>query len=158
MLTLPRKEEPPMPSRLVPLVILSLGASFLQIQGASAAVKGADASVVRITIVRTAVTDVVRIRAVAKDLGPDDVVGDSFDVHYQDASGLIVRRERCDLGISPDTPYCEYGEVTVGQRLVTMLKVKIVSEEASVTFCTSYEGATVDPDHSNDCASVSITR
>jgi hypothetical protein len=142
--------------RFVPLLVLVLGASFGQSQAASAGVSAADAAIVRINVVQTDIPDVVRIKAIAKDLGPDDVVNDSFDVHYQDASGFLVRRERCHFGISADTPYCEYGGVTVGERIVTTLKVRIVSTPASVTFCTSYEGTTVDPDHSNDCASVSI--
>jgi hypothetical protein len=147
-----------MPRRSVLLLVLVLGTSLGHARSASAAETGADGAIVRIRVIQTDVPHIVRIRAIAKDLGPDDVVNDSLDVHYQDASGLLVRRERCDFGISPDTPFCEYGDVTVGERIVTTLKVRIVSTAgASVTFCTSYEGTTMDPDHSNDCASMDIT-
>ncbi len=135
---------------LVGIIALVVIAGMPQL--ASAGVITADAAIVHIRVVFTPNPNVVRFRALAEDLGPDNVVGDSFDVHYQDVSGLRVRHEHCGLGISPDTPYCEYGEVTVGERIVTSVKARIVSSTGSITFCTSYEGSTVDPDHSNDCA------
>jgi hypothetical protein len=58
--------------------------------------------------------DNLRITGWGADLGPDPVVGDSLDLTYNNLAGIRLRRQRC-TGVSPDTPFCEFGEVPVGQ-------------------------------------------
>jgi hypothetical protein len=140
------------------LAIVAFGASLVQPQVASASTTTADGAVLRTNVVATSHPGVFVIRARAENLGPDPMTGgtDSFDVHYLDANGMRVRRELCDNGISPDTPYCEYGDAGVGQTFLTKIRAKVTASPASVTFCVTYEGTTVDPDLSNNCMRVTI--
>ncbi len=101
----------------------------------------------------------VKIVAIAANLGPGDLVGDSLDVTYHRLVHLRVLRERCSEGVSPDTPFCEFGEVAAGARVRTIIIARVQAKTlptfARIRFCVSHEAAEdPDPDYSNDCRSV----
>jgi hypothetical protein len=60
--------------------------------------------------------------------GPDAV---ELDTLPQITGGTLVN-EVCDLGISADTPNCEYGEVAPGTRLSTTFVVRVTATHGSV--------------------------
>jgi hypothetical protein len=66
---------------------------------------------------------VVTFREVIRNNGPQTV---EMDTTPQISGGVLVK-EICDKGISPDTPFCEYGDVAPGQSLVTKFKIKVTA-------------------------------
>jgi hypothetical protein len=60
--------------------------------------------------------------------GPDAV---ELDTMPQITGGTLVN-EVCDLGISPDTPNCEYGTVDAGTRLTTKFVVRVTATHGSL--------------------------
>jgi hypothetical protein len=65
---------------------------------------------------------VVTFREVIKNNGPQTV---EMDTGPQISGGVLVD-EVCQ-GVSPDTPFCEYGDVAPGQRLVSKFKIKVTA-------------------------------
>ena len=68
---------------------------------------------------------------------------------------------RCDLGISPDTPFCEYSSLprghTVVSRLVAAMRPRVRSRLVTISASASFENPGVlDPDLSNNSASVQL--
>jgi hypothetical protein len=81
-----------------------------------------------------------------------------LNANVESIRGAEILRQRCQ-GVSPDTPYCEWGFVPVGNTRRMILKVRLTGDPGSravVTVCTDSLGSTIDPDPSNDCAVTSI--
>jgi uncharacterized repeat protein (TIGR01451 family) len=100
----------------------------------------------------------VTFTIVATNNGPDSAP--SLDVYDNSAlQGLQIVTEICDLGISPDTPACEYHDVLPGQTLTTTIVAEIIStgnKTASLTSCVQSEQIINDPNIGNDCATASL--
>ncbi len=92
------------------------------------------------------------------NLGPDDATFVDVDIAIPDS--LRVVSITCDLGISPDGPFCEYSSLPAGATVVSTLiatpqpsatRVRLLTVSASVLF----ENADAfDPDTNNNAASV----
>jgi uncharacterized repeat protein (TIGR01451 family) len=100
----------------------------------------------------------VTFTIVATNNGPDSAP--SLDVYDNSAlQGLQIVAEICDLGISPDTPACEYHDVLAGQTLTTTIVAEVIStgnRTASLTSCVQSEQIINDPNIGNDCATASL--
>jgi hypothetical protein len=101
------------------------------------------------------------------NLGPDDAV--ATDVGFSLPDQLRLVSMTCDLGISPDTPFCEYGSLNAGETVVSILVAKPnlgarkgnpeLTTTASVFFevdCSFDPDCTFDPDLSNNSASITM--
>ena len=94
--------------------------------------------------------------------GPDDAI--FVDTGFQLPDQLVLVEVTCDLGISSDTPFCEYSNLPAGVTVVSKLvakikpvgisKVKKVTVTASIFFETENS---VDPDLSNSSTSVTTS-
>jgi uncharacterized repeat protein (TIGR01451 family) len=95
---------------------------------------------------------------IARNNGPD--TAPSLDVFDNSAlRGLQILAEICDLGISPDTPACEYHDILRGQSLTTKVVAMIVStgsKTASLTSCVQSEVVINDPNGGNNCATATL--
>jgi large repetitive protein len=100
----------------------------------------------------------VTFTILATNNGPD--TAPSLDVYDNSAlQGLQVVEEICDLGISPDTPACEYSNVSPGQTLTTTVIAEIVGDggkTASLTSCVQSEQLINDPNPGNACATATL--
>jgi hypothetical protein len=100
----------------------------------------------------------VTFAILATNNGPDSAP--SLDVYDNSAlQGLQIVAEICDLGISPDTPACEYHDVLPGQTLTTTVVAKIIStgnKIASLTSCVQSEQIINDPNIGNDCGTATL--
>lgn len=90
--------------------------------------------------------------------GPDDATG--VDVTFQMPDQLTMLSMTCDLGISADTPACEYNSLPAGVTLVSTMTAtpnsaaRTAGRRATVAAVASFEVTTeVDPDLSNNTAS-----
>jgi hypothetical protein len=70
----------------------------------------------------------VTITEVIRNAGPEAV---EMDTLPQISGGTLVG-EVCDLGISPDTPNCEYGEVPAGTSLTSKFVVRVTATHGSL--------------------------
>ena len=144
---------------ILPL-ILSLATS----QVALAATATSDISLT-LTAHRTGKT--ITYTATMTNLGPDDAV--ATDVGFALPDQLQLVSMTCDLGISPDTPFCEYGTLNAGETVVSVLVAKPLpgaqkgnpefTTTASVFFeidCSFDPDCTFDPNLSNNSASVTM--
>lgn len=149
---------------LVPLLALAMLAVPLTGAASAGSTTGVHADIAVYAAPQLAhahVGDRVTFLAIGKNNGPDDIVNDSMDTHYLHPVGLKVRRERC-IGVSPDTPYCEFGEVDAGGVTVTRVVAQITDPTsaglASLTFCVSHEAA--EPlrgnNPKNDCSTARV--
>ncbi len=100
----------------------------------------------------------VTFTIVATNNGPDSAP--SLDVYDNSAvQGLQIVAEICDLGISPDTPACEYSNVPPGQTLTTTVVAEIVSsgdKTARLTSCVQSEQMINDPNIGNNCGTATL--
>jgi len=71
----------------------------------------------------------VTFTEVTRNNGPETV---EMDALPQITGGTLVE-EVCDLGISPDTPDCEYGDVAPGASLTTKFVVRVTATHGTVT-------------------------
>ena len=71
----------------------------------------------------------VTFTEVIRNNGPETV---EMDTLPQITGGMLVA-EVCDLGISPDTPNCEYGDVAPGTSLTTKFVVRVTATHGTVT-------------------------
>lgn len=149
---------------LVPVLALAMMAIPLSGAASAGSTTGVHADIAVYAAPQLAhahVGDRVMFLAIGMNNGPDDIVNDSMDTHYQDPVGLTVRRERC-IGVSPDTPYCEFGEVDAGGVTVTRVIATITDPTstglASLTFCISHEAAERlrGNDPKNDCSTAVV--
>jgi uncharacterized repeat protein (TIGR01451 family) len=99
----------------------------------------------------------VTLTIVAINNGPDPAP--TLDVTATALQGLQLVDEICDLGVSADTPSCEYRDVQPGQTLTTSVVFEIVStgdKTATLTACVTSEQPINDPTISNDCATATF--
>jgi hypothetical protein len=71
----------------------------------------------------------VTFTEVIRNNGPETV---EMDTLPQITGGTLVE-EVCDLGISPDTPNCEYGDVAPGTSLTTKFVVRVTATRGTLT-------------------------
>lgn len=71
----------------------------------------------------------VTFTEVIRNNGPETA---EMDTLPQITGGTLVG-EACDLGISPDTPNCEYGDVAPGTSLTTRFVVRVTAAHGRLT-------------------------
>jgi hypothetical protein len=71
----------------------------------------------------------VTFTEVIRNNGPETA---EMDTLPQITGGTLVQ-EICDLGISPDTPNCEYGDVAPGTSLTTKFVVRVTATHGTLT-------------------------
>lgn len=123
---------------------------------AAAQLPSADLTILRISGPHTAKPGKgTRFKIVATNLGP---ATSQLDVAVTTSGGLQLDLLQCDLGISPDGPFCEYSNVAPGERRTTLAVATVLSGAGSgaLTACTNNEGQTEDPNSANNCASLTI--
>jgi uncharacterized repeat protein (TIGR01451 family) len=147
--------------RLYSLAFVSAAlAGFVPIAAEAQAVPNVDLAIVSNTanVKHGHVGQHVTFTIIATNNGPD--TAPSLDVYDNSAlKGLQVVEEICDLGISPDTPACEYRNVSPGQTLTTTVIAEIVGasgKTASLTSCVQSEELINDPNSGNDCATATL--
>ena len=98
--------------------------------------------------------------------GPDETTFVDVGFGLPDQFNLVSMT--CDLGISPDTPFCEYSTLKAGQTVVSILVATPIPDvphgnrqftvSAAVSFevdCSFDPNCTFDPNWDNNVASVS---
>ena len=102
------------------------------------------------------VGDEVTFRIVATNNGPEAA---DFNVMWS-SDQLQLVSETCDLGISADTPACEYGTVEPGVTLTTTVVAEVLStgsKLATGTGCmVEFPEVINDPDSANNCADATV--
>jgi hypothetical protein len=147
------------------LVPFLLAAAFIALgpQGAHAqTVPNADLAIISNTpdIRHGHVGQQVNFTIVATDNGPDPVV--SLFVTASSLQNLHLVQEICDLGVSPDTPTCEYSNIQPGQTLTTRVVAEIVGSTdksehvAALEACVSSGEPVNDPDPGNNCVTAKV--
>ena len=91
----------------------------------------ADLGVVSIHANKTSAAHGTRVTftEVIRNNGPETA---ELDTTPQITGGVLVG-EVCDLGISADTPFCEYGDVPPGTSLTTKFIIRVTATHGSVT-------------------------
>src|SRR5690349_12483003 len=144
---------------ILPL-ILSLATSQVALAATST-------SNISLSLVAQRAGNTITYTATMTNLGPQDAV--AVDVGFTLPDQLDLVSVTCDLGISPDTPFCEYSSLNAGQTVVSRLVAKPkpgtqksspeLTTTASVFFeidCSFDPNCTFDPDMSNNAASVTV--
>ena len=145
---------------LAPAVLAVVAAIGLALAAVTAAqpVPTADLAIVSNTanVKHAKVGDDVTFTIVATNNGPDAA---DFNVTYSSPQLLLVH-ETCDLGISPDTPACEYGTVQPGVTLTTTVVAQVLStgsKHGIGTGCmVEQPGFITDPNPQNNCADATV--
>jgi uncharacterized repeat protein (TIGR01451 family) len=103
---------------------------------------------------------VIKFTIVATNNGPD--VAQSLDVadlvDSRRNSGLRFVFERCDQGVSPDTPFCEYSDIAPGETVTTIVNARVIRDHGVVRnrACASSETEVVDTRPGNDCRTTTL--
>jgi uncharacterized protein DUF11 len=155
-----RRSKPIPRRRLTLLAILASAALGLTLAAAAGAqdIPTADLAIVSHTasVKHAKVGDEVTFTIIATNNGPDAV---DFSVMWS-SDQLQLVSETCDLGISADTPNCEYGTVEPGVSLATMVVARVLdtrSKRATSTACmVEQPGFIVDPDPQNNCGDATV--
>ncbi len=117
----------------------------------------ADLKIVRITGPHHAKAGrIVTFKIVATNLGP---ATSQLDVAVTTSDGLELNQLQCDLGISADGPFCEYGNVAPGASRTTLAMATVLAgagTTGTLSACTLNEGQTEDPNPGNDCATITV--
>jgi hypothetical protein len=98
----------------------------------------------------------VTFTILATDKGPDTAPNLFVNATFQ---GLELVEERCDLGVSADTPSCEYSNILPGQIVTTTVIARIAStgsKTAALRVCVSSPDLINDSDASNDCVTATV--
>jgi hypothetical protein len=116
------------------VVLAAMAAGALFAVPAAGQVSGpptADLGVVSITVSRASAPHGARVTftEVIRNTGPETA---ELDTVPQITGGVLVN-EVCDVGVSPDTPFCEYGDVAPGTSLTTKFVVRVTATRGSVT-------------------------
>jgi hypothetical protein len=102
----------------------------------------------------------VTFTIVATNNGPDATTLDVSEAAAVVPLGdFRLVSETCDLGISADTPSCEYGVVGPGETRTTTAVLEVIRAEgkfAKNVACVSSEQLLNDRDSQNDCATATI--
>jgi uncharacterized repeat protein (TIGR01451 family) len=144
-------------------IILSLGTSKV----ALAATATSDISLTLVADQSKAkMGQTITYTATMTNLGPDDAF--AVDVGFFSPDQLNLVSITCDQGISPDSPFCEYGTLAAGETVVSTFVVtptpgtrthdRKLTVDADVFFeidCSfDPDNCTFDPNLSNDSASI----
>ena len=115
----------------VVLAALAAGVVFAGPAVADTSPPTADMGVVSIHASRQTAAHGTRVTftEVIRNNGPETV---EMDTLPQITGGTLVA-EVCDLGISPDTPNCEYGDVPSGTSLTTQFVVRVTATHGTLT-------------------------
>lgn len=90
----------------------------------------------------------------ARNNGPDATPSLFVTATFQ---GLQLVREICALGVSPDTPSCEYSNIRAGQELTTTVVAEVLGtadqreKTAALMACVSSGEPINDPNSNNNC-------
>ena len=139
------------------LVSAAIGLTLAATAGAQP-IPTADLAIVSNTasVKHAKVGDEVTFTIIAINNGPDAV---DFNVSWS-SDQLQLVSETCDLGISPDTPACEYGTVAPGVTLTTTVAARVLatgSKHATGTGCMVEQPSfIVDPDPQNNCGDATV--
>jgi uncharacterized repeat protein (TIGR01451 family) len=139
------------------LCLATIGLTLAAAAGAQG-VPTADLAIVSNTasVKHAKVGDEVTFTIIATNNGPDAA---DFNVTWS-SDQLQLVSETCDLGISADTPTCEYGTVEPGVSLTTTVVARVLdtgSKHATGTGCmVEQPGFIVDPDPQNNCAAATV--
>jgi uncharacterized repeat protein (TIGR01451 family) len=137
------------------LCLATTGLTLAAAAGAQA-VSNADLSIVSnaASVKHAKVGDEITFTIIATNNGPD-----AADLNlYWSSDQLSLVRMTCDLGISADTPACEYGIVQPGVTLTTSVVAEangIGSKYAVGTGCV-VSSENNDPDAGNNCVDASV--
>jgi Domain of unknown function DUF11 len=142
------------------LFLVGLITTGLALAATSAAqeVPNADLAVVSdiASVTHAKVGNEVTFTVVATNNGPDAA---ELNVAWASDQMHLVS-ETCALGISADTPACEYGIVQPGQTRITIVVAEIIStgsKHAVSTACIIEQAGFInDPDSQNNCAAVTV--
>jgi len=136
------------------LALVAAGLVLAATAGAQAT-STADLAIVSNTSVKHAkVGDEITFTIVATNNGPD---ASDFNVYWS-SDQLSLVDMTCDLGISADTPACEYGTVQPGVTLTTIVHARVNETGAKYvvgTGCTVGNENT-DPESGNDCLDATV--
>ncbi len=101
----------------------------------------------------------IKFTVTATNQGPDDAT--FVDVAINLSSDFTIVAMQCDLGTSPDGPFCEYSSLPSGATVVATLvatprtDIQLHSRLATTSTTTMFEDpGPVDPDTSNNSAMV----
>ena len=116
-----------------PVVLAALAAAvvFAVPAAADTSPPTADLAVVSIHASRQVAAHGTRVTftEVIRNNGPETA---EMDTLPQITGGTLVE-EICDVGISPDTPNCEYGDVAPGTSLTTKFVVRVTATHGTLT-------------------------
>ena len=139
------------------LCLLTVGLALTATSGAEV-IPSADLAVVSnvANVEHAKVGDEITFTIVATNHGPDAA---ELDLYFASGEMHLVS-ERCDLGISADTPACEYTIVEPGQTVTTTAVAEVLStgsKHAVGTACIVEQAEVVsDPDSQNNCAAATV--
>jgi uncharacterized repeat protein (TIGR01451 family) len=145
---------------IAPAVLAVVATIGLVLAAATAAqpVPTADLAIVSNTasVKHAKVGNDVTFTIVATNNGPEAA---DFNVTWS-SSQLLLVSETCDLGISADTPACEYGTVQPGVTLTTTVVAEVLStgsKHAIGTGCmVEFPDVVIDPNPQNNCADATV--
>lgn len=132
---------------LLVLLVTALVPSVSHAQSATTA----DLGITRVSYRHVAKAgQLVTFRIVAGNNGPD---ASQLDVEMLTSANLEPVAYICDFGVSPDTPFCEYSNVSPGTSTTTVLVARLL-DTSDTTFSLavnlSNEGQSADPNSAND--------
>ena len=139
------------------LCLLAVGLALTATSGAEV-IPNADLAVVSnvANVEHAKVGDEITFTIIATNHGPDAA---ELNVTWASEQMQLVS-ETCDLGISADTPACEYGIVDPGQSRTTIVVAEVISissKHAVGTAClVEQPGFINDPDSQNNCAAATV--
>ncbi len=139
------------------LCLLTVGLALTATAGAEV-IPNADLAVVSnvADVEHAKVGDRITFTIIATNHGPDAV---ELDLYWASEQMHLVS-ETCDLGISADTPACEYTIVEPGQTVTTKVVAEVLdtgSKHAVSTACIVEQAGLInDPDSQNNCAAAAV--
>jgi uncharacterized repeat protein (TIGR01451 family) len=146
--------------RLPPAVLLSLAALAAWLPPGAAEAHDESLPVVDLAVVSKTASvtrahphQLVTYTIVAVNNGPDATTLDVSEPTDSSDLGFVLVDEQCDLGVSADTPSCEYGAVPPGETVTTTVTVRVLPRFHAVTntACASSEELVLDTDPANNC-------
>ncbi len=142
----------------VPFLVCAAVVALLPFPSAAQAVPNADLAVLSnvANVKHGHVGQRITFTILATNNGPDSTPNLFVNATFQ---GLELEEELCDLGVSADTPSCEYSNILPGQILTTTVIARIVrtgSKTAALGVCVSSPDPINDTDVSNDCLTATV--
>jgi hypothetical protein len=137
--------------------LITIGLALAATSGAQD-VPNADLAIVSNTanVKHAKVGNEVTFTIIATNHGPDAA---ELNVTWASEQMQLVS-EICDLGISADTPACEYGVVEPGQSRTTIVVAEVIStgskHAVGIACLVEQAGFINDPDFQNNCAAATV--